>query len=179
MNVKSNKNLKGIFYRIYNNVEFILIFFFVTLLVLDVLIGILARHIHFDVVFSTELGKYLFIWLCAIGIAAAAKDKKHIRMTFFVERIPVRPKITWIISQILFLSCTLFFFYWSLRLTLMQFEMQKSAMGFHFPMYIFTAALPIGFGLTTIRILEDILQKINSNDQTNPWDATIPEEAEL
>ncbi len=179
MNLKFNKNLKGIFCRIYNNVEFILIFFFVTLLVLDVLVGILARHIHFNVVFSNELGKYLFIWLCAIGIAAAAKDKKHIRMTFFVERIPVRPKITWIISQILFLSCTLFFFYWSLHLTMMQFEMQKSAMGFHFPMYIFTAALPIGFGLTTMRILEDILLKINFKDQTNPWDATIPEETEL
>lgn len=156
--------------RIYHDIEKIMIFIFAGLLVLDVLAGILARHVHFEVVFATELGKYLFIWLCAIGIAAAARDHKHIRLTFFVERFPILPRISWIISQVLFLCCALFLFYWGLQLTLMQFSMQKSTMGFQFPLYIFTAALPAGFLLTAFRIISDIIIKYKKKDVGNPWD---------
>jgi len=173
------KRQKGIFSIIYNDIETILIFIFIVLLVLDVLIGICARYIHFEVVFATELGKYLFIWLCATGISAAAKDHKHVRLTFLVERLPILPRITWIISQILFLGCSLFLFYWSLRLTIMQFSMQKSAMGFQFPMYLFTAALPVGFLLTAIRIIQDIIVKYKHAGSGNPWEPTSPLESEF
>ena len=171
--------LKKNAYWIYHNIESVLIYIFTILLVLDVLSGILTRYIHFEVVFSTELGKYLFIWLCMVGISAAAKDHKHIRLTYFVERFPVAPRITWIISQFLFLACTVFFFYWSLQLTIMQFNMQKSAMGFQFPMYLFTAALPAGFILTSIRILEDIINKIRNRTDQNPWEGFLEDEKEL
>jgi TRAP-type C4-dicarboxylate transport system permease small subunit len=173
------KNHKKSILWIYRNIEVVLIIIFTFLLVFDVLLGILARYVHFDVVFSTELGKYLFIWLCAVGISAAAKDHKHIRLTYFVERIPVASKITWILSQILFLACVIFFFYWSLQLTIMQFKMEKSAMGFQFPMFWFTSALPIGFGLTGIRIIEDIIHKVKNKNQINPWDTSIESDVEF
>jgi TRAP-type C4-dicarboxylate transport system permease small subunit len=166
---------KSVLFVIYNNLEAFLIFIFTILLVIDVLAGISARHIHFEVVFATELGKYLFIWLCAVGISAAAKDHKHIRLTFFVERFPILPRVTWILSQILFLACAIFIFYWSLQLTIMQFSMQKSAMGFQFPIYIFTAALPVGFLLTAFRITVDIFIKLKHKDAVSPWEPTSPD----
>ena len=145
------------------------------LLVVDVLLGILARFVHFEVVFATELGKYIFIWLCAIGISAAARDNQHVRIHFIARRLPFNPRITWLITQVLFLVFTFFFFYWGLRLTWMHYEMSKLAMGFNFPMYIFTAAIPVGFALTSIRLIQDILSSIKEPKRKTGWDTRIPE----
>ena len=72
--------LVKIFHLIYHHTEGFLLFVLTILLVTDVLLGILARYVRFEIVFATELGKYLFIWLCAIGISAAAKDKVSERL---------------------------------------------------------------------------------------------------
>jgi TRAP-type C4-dicarboxylate transport system permease small subunit len=149
---------------LYDHTEGFLILVLCILLVADVLLGIVSRYIRFEVVFANELGKYLFIWLCAIGISAAAKDNQHVRINFIVERFPAYRKITWVMSQFLFLAFTASFFFLGLKLTLMHLKMEKSAMGFDFPIYIFTAAIPVGFGLTSIRLIRDIVYHIRS-----PW----------
>lgn len=144
--------------------ESLLLWIFTVLLVVDVLLGIAARYIRFDIVFADELGKYLFIWLCMIGISAATKDNQHVRLTFISSSLPFSRKIISIISQTLFLAFSLFFVYWSSRLALMHFEMDKSVMGFHFPMYWFTIALPIGFALTSLRLTQDIVAILKNRE---------------
>lgn len=168
-----NRTGKLLFY-IYDHTEIFLLVILVVMLVTDVLLGILARFVRFEVVFATELGKYLFIWLCAIGISAAARDNQHVRINFLVALLPVKRKITWIISQVFFLLFSVFFLYLGVRLTLMHFEMEKTAMGFNFPMYIFTAALPFGFFLTSVRLVIDILKSM-SDPQHHPWESQIPQ----
>jgi len=131
-------------------------------------------------VFATELGKYLFIWLCLVGISAAAKDNQHIRISFIVERLPVNPKITWILSQIIFLIFSLFFFYVGLRLTWMHTIMKKSTVGFDFPMFVFSAALPVGFFLTSMRLVKDIFHQVRGTgkDQWNMFQNPLNESEE-
>src|SRR5688572_27422271 len=111
--------------------EHILLWIFTILLLTDVVLGILARYIHFEIVFADELGKYLFIWLCTIGISAATKDNQHVRLSFIASRLPLSRKFIGVTSQMLFLAFSLFLFYWSFRLTLMHVQMDKSVMGFH------------------------------------------------
>ncbi len=152
----------------FDEIEGYLMLIVTIMLVIDVFLGILARFVHFEHVFATELGKYLFIWLCLIGISAAAKDNQHIRISFIVERLPINPRITWIVSQIIFLIFSLLFLFISLRLTWMHFIMKKSTVGFDFPMYVFTLAMPIGFFLTSIRLLKDILRHARE-DGINRW----------
>ena len=154
--------------RSFDKTEGYLMVIVTIMLVIDVLLGILARFVHFESVFATELGKYLFIWLCLLGISAAAKDNQHIRISFIVEKLPVNPKITWILSQVIFLIFSILIFYVSLRLTWMHFTMKKSAVGFNFPMFVFTAALPIGFFLTSLRLIKDIFSN-TSKSGTDRW----------
>lgn len=45
----------------------------------------------------------------------------------------------------------------------MHFTMSKSAVGFNFPMYVFTAALPLGFLLTSLRLIKNIIDNINGS----------------
>jgi len=158
---------------LYEHTEGMLLFAFAAMLVTDVFLGILSRFVQFNIVFATELGKYLFIWLCAIGIAAAAKDNQHVRINFIAEKLPVNRKIMWILSQSVFLVFSVTFFVLGIKLTLMHIDLAKTAMGFNFPMYVFTAALPVGFGLTSLRLIINIIQTIKGNDQT-PWDTKAP-----
>lgn len=175
-----NKKVPNLAFRffaiIYHHTEGFLMAILTFLLVFDVLLGILARYVHFNVVFATELGKYIFIWLCAIGISAAARDNQHVRIYFIAKRLPVNPRITWIITQVLFLIFTSFFFFWSLRLTWMHYTMDKEAMGFRFPMFIFTAALPVGFALTSIRLIQNIRGALKNPSKTPIWDTPVEEE---
>lgn len=137
--------------------EHLLLWVFTSLLLLDVLLGILARYVELPIVFADELGKYLFVWLCMIGVSAATRDDQHVRLTFIASRMPLSPRVLRAISQALFLCFTLFFFYWSLQLSLMHFRMEKSVMGFRFPMFWFTLSLPFGFALTSFRLIQEIL----------------------
>lgn len=146
--------------------ENILLWMFTVLLLADVLLGILARYVEFQIVFADELGKYFFVWLCAIGISAAARDNQHVRLTFIASKLPVSRKAIRVISQLLFLAFAFFYFYWSIQLTVMHFTMEKSVMGFRFPMYLFTAALPVGFGLTCIRLIQDIIHIVKSSSDS-------------
>ena len=149
--------------------ENILLWIFTILLLTDVLLGIAARYVQFPVVFADELGKYLFIWLCTVGISAATKDNQHVRLSFIAASLPLSRRLIMLVSQSLFLAFSLFFLYWSFRLTLMHFRMDKSVMGFNFPMYLFTAAVPVGFALTALRLIQDIVNIIkgkNSLDLT-------------
>ena len=137
--------------------EHFLLWLFTILLLSDVLLGIFARYVDLQIIFADELGKYLFIWLCMIGISAATRDDQHVRLTFIASRMPLSSRVLRVLSQVLFLSFTLFFFYWSLQLSLMHLRMEKSVMGFRFPMFLFTVSLPFGFALTSFRLIQDII----------------------
>lgn len=166
----SGIQIKNMIRSVYEHTEGFLLVVLTIMLVMDVLLGILARYIPIEVAFATELGKYIFIWLCAIGISAAAKDNQHVRLNYFAARLPVSRKITWLLSQVLFLIFSLFFFYWGLKLTMMHFALNKSAMGFRFPMFIFTAALPIGFAFTCLRLIDNIVHSFRGSYNSPPWD---------
>ena len=172
---KSGSRTGKMLFYIYDQTEIFLLVVFAVMLVTDVLLGILARFVRFETVFATELGKYIFIWLCAIGISAAARDNQHVRINILVAVLPVKRQVSWIISQGFFLLFSLFFLYLGMRLTLMHLEMGKTAMGFNFPMYVFTAALPVGFFLTSIRLVIDIYKSLRDPLHYHPWEGQTPQ----
>jgi len=153
---------------VYKYPEGFLMVVFTLMLLTDVLIGILARYVQLEVVFATELGKYIFIWLCCIGISSAAKDHQHIRLDYFAEKLKIPHNYSWLISQFLFLGLSLAFTFLGAQLTIAHIAMSKSAMGFQFPMFLFTAAIPIGFLLTSIRLIQDIVRTFRNIGTNEP-----------
>ncbi|MFZ7120271.1 MAG: TRAP transporter small permease [Eubacteriaceae bacterium] len=163
------------FYRLQRYLCIFLIIF----LVLVVFSSILARFIVFGVVFSEELGKYIYIWLAMMGIAVAAKDKAHIRVDFFANKIPINKDLLYIFSLVCFLIVTGFFSYLGLKNTIFHYQMGFTTAGFTFPVFVFTAAMPVGLAVASLNIFfqikEEILNflqnnkskknKINSNNQ--------------
>jgi TRAP-type C4-dicarboxylate transport system permease small subunit len=148
--------------------EQILLLFLGVFLLFDILVGIVYRYVHFQTVFAEELGKYLFIWFCCVGIAAAAKDNQHIRVDFFANKLPLSRKVTWLVSQVLFLCFAAFFCYVGSLVMLMHYNISSSAPGFDFPMWVFVAAVPFGYGLTCIRMIQHIVHRLRH------WDESVP-----
>jgi TRAP-type C4-dicarboxylate transport system permease small subunit len=68
----------------------------VTLLLLTILLlvvgaQIFARYVlNHSLFWSEELARYLFIYLVFLGAAIALRREGHIRVSFFVERLPAR-----------------------------------------------------------------------------------------
>jgi len=159
-----------------HHIEGVLLCILTLLLVVDVLLGILSRYIHFETVFATELGQYLFIWLGLVGVSAATRDRQHVRFNLISSRFGKFRRYSWLFSQFMFLFFALFFTYWGIQLMISHYELDKSTIGFEAPMYIFTAAIPVSFALTSIRLLLDIKKTLFSGKQ-DPWvneNATVP-----
>lgn len=59
------------------------------------LAGIVARSVlHSSLVWSDELASILFLWLAMLGAALAVQRNCHMRLTFFVSKLPARVQ-TW------------------------------------------------------------------------------------
>jgi TRAP-type C4-dicarboxylate transport system permease small subunit len=74
---------------------------------------IIAAQVVFRYVFnnsltwSEELSRYVFSWMVFVGAALAVKSESHIKITFFIERLP--PKIGRFLTIVNYFLITLFF----------------------------------------------------------------------
>ena len=71
---------------------------------------------------SDEIVRYLFVWLTFLGAAVAVRDKAHIRVEFFIEKMPAKLRFgIKKINDFLFLAFLLFLtiggFIWVFKLS--------------------------------------------------------------
>ncbi|MCR9288316.1 MAG: TRAP transporter small permease [Bacteroidetes bacterium] len=74
------------------------------------LIAIVFRYVlNSSLYWSDEIVRYLFVWLTFLGAAIAIRDKAHIRVDFFANKLPFRfRKIVKRLDDVLLLSFLLF-----------------------------------------------------------------------
>lgn len=74
------------------------------------LVAIFFRYVlNSSLYWSDEIVRYLFVWLTFLGAAVAVRDKAHIRVEFFAEKMPTSLK-KWVIhvNDFLFITFLLF-----------------------------------------------------------------------
>ncbi|MEE7536025.1 TRAP transporter small permease [Klebsiella huaxiensis] len=78
-----------------------------------VLVNVLLRFIfNSGIDVAEELPRFLFVWMIFIGAIVAIRDKSHISVGMFVERMPVAgKKICYFLCQILMGVCSLALFW--------------------------------------------------------------------
>jgi len=110
---------------------------------------------------SEELSRYCFIWLIYIGISLGVKRQKHIRMSALLIFLKDKTKmIIEITANLLFLSfCVVIIFYGSeLSLRFIQYMQTSPALGI--PIGVVYLAAPVGLGLTSIRLIQNLIHQI-------------------
>lgn len=63
------------------------------LLVLDVWLGVLVRHVvPLPLTFTEELARYLMIWMALLAISSGIVHREHIGVEFLFDRLPARAR---------------------------------------------------------------------------------------
>jgi TRAP-type C4-dicarboxylate transport system permease small subunit len=69
--------------------EWIITFFFSIILMLTVVLVVLRYGFNTAIIGGNEAMEYLFIYTTAIGAAVALERREHIKITYFVDRLPL------------------------------------------------------------------------------------------
>ncbi|MEL7567902.1 MAG: TRAP transporter small permease [Dehalobacterium sp.] len=119
------------------------------------IVAVFGRHIGKTIVFSEELGLFLYVWIVLLGSALVMRDNGHAAITFIPDKLPKR--IRTIYQSILYLSIMVFsgiLFYQGIKLAAMVHA--RNGITLNVPMSIAYAAIPVGAFFILIFCIENI-----------------------
>lgn len=112
-----------------------------------------------------ELGRYLFVWVCFIGVSYSARADTHLKIDIILEY--VNPKVKIVFAVIRDLSFLIFSYYMVIGGIDVYKDMSETmqlspALGL--PYKFVYLALPVGFALTGLRIIQKYLLKLKGKN---------------
>lgn len=107
---------------------------------------------------SEELSKLLFIYAGYLGIVAGIKDKGHVAIDVFVNKLPAKiQKWVYLFNQLLILAALITVFYISFTVVERQEHLEMVTLQISY-VYMY-AALPILTGLMIFRLIERLIKE--------------------
>lgn len=139
-----------------------LMFYVMVVMVLS--LEVIQRFVlQFSTIWGEEIARYSFIYLAWIGAAFAVKDRAHLRIDVIVNGLPNRAKAAfYVIADLFALGLACFAFYLSLHPIQTSLKFGSVTAGLRVPFWIFLFAIPVGFGLIVIRLLQSLVKDVNS-----------------
>jgi len=112
-------------------------------------------------VWTEELSRYIFIWITYLALSVAIKKRSSIRIDIIFDKLPLRwQNASWVMVDVFFLMLTLTICWtgWSQIERLLEFPQHTTAL--RIPFIIPYLVLPVGFGLMTLRLLQDLFRQV-------------------
>lgn len=110
---------------------------------------------------SEELARYCFIWLVYIGISYGVKMQKHIKVDVVLQFIKNKQKIViGIIANLIFLAFSLLIIVYGYDIAKQLLNWGQTSPALHIPMGYVYMATPVGFALTSIRLIQQIILQV-------------------
>ncbi|MDO9582686.1 MAG: TRAP transporter large permease subunit [Desulfomicrobium sp.] len=112
-------------------------------------------------VWTEELSRYIFIWITYLALSVAIRKRSSIRIDIIFDKLPLRwQNASWIMVNVFFLMLTLTICWtgWSQIERLLEFPQHTTAL--RIPYIIPYLVLPLGFGLMSLRLLQDLFRQI-------------------
>lgn len=131
---------------------------FYVMLVATMFIEVVRREVFaYSSIWGEEIVRYSFIYLAWIGAAAAVKERGHIRIDVLMHYIGPRAKAAlYIFGDLVMLAVALVALYWSFETVMVSAKFGSVSHGLRVSMVWFLAAVPLGFTLVTIRLLQSL-----------------------
>ncbi|CDT80285.1 C4-dicarboxylate transport system (Permease small protein) [Vibrio coralliirubri] len=129
--------------------------------VLLITVQVIMRYVFQNALsWSEELTLWTFIWFIWIGISYAFKERKHVKVTFFQDLLPLKAKaaleVVIDISVIVFL---LIMTYQSYKLISLPYVLSQKSVVLNLPIAILYASAPVGSLLSVFRIIQFYVAK--------------------
>jgi len=137
---------------------------FYVMLVMTMAIEVLRREIFaYSSIWGEEIVRYSFIYLAWIGAAAAVKDRAHIRIDVIMHYLGPRTKaLLYIFGDLVMFGVAAIALYWSWEAVHVSWKFGSVSHGLRVSMVWFLMAVPIGFALTILRLIQSLLRDVQS-----------------
>jgi len=146
------------------NAERWLLLVFYVMLVITMAIEVLRREIFsYSSIWGEEIVRYSFIYLAWIGAAVAVKERGHIRIDVIVHYLGPRAKtLIYIFGDLVMFAVAIIALYWSFETVLVSAKFGSVTDGLRISKVWFLLAVPVGFGLMIIRLIQSFLRDLRS-----------------
>lgn len=137
---------------------------FYVMLVVTMAIEVLRREIFsYSSIWGEEIVRYSFIYLAWLGAAAAVKERAHIRIDVVLHYLGPRAKAAfYIFGDLVMFGVAVIALYWSLETVLVSAKFGSVSHGLRVSMVWFLLAVPLGFGLMILRLIQSFLRDLRS-----------------
>ena len=135
---------------------------FYTMLVATMFIEVTRRELFaYSSIWGEEIVRYSFIYLAWIGCASAVKERGHIRIDVIFHYVPYRVKaLLYIFGDIVMVIVSVIALYWSYETVHVSAKFGSVTHGLRISQVWFLRAVPIGFSLVLLRLIQSFLRDV-------------------
>ncbi|MYD77384.1 MAG: TRAP transporter small permease [Gammaproteobacteria bacterium] len=140
-----------------------LLLVFYAFVVTVIFVEVIRRFVfQYSSIWGEETARYAFIYLVWIGAAAAVKDRAHIRIDIIFKFLPDKAiAILYVLGDVITLIFACAALYWSLESVGTSIRFDAATHGLRMNQAWFTFAVPFGFSLILIRLVQSIRRDIS------------------
>ena len=120
---------------------------------------VMRKVFNNSLVWSEELVRYMFVWSTFISVSYCIRKDATIRIDQAVELLPkgsTIKKIIIIFVKLIMFAFVLFAFYFSIEIVKGALESGQKSSAMRLPMWIVQISVPIGMGLSIIRMIQSL-----------------------
>ncbi len=151
--------MKKIFRSIDKNGEAWALLAFYVMLVITMAVEVVRREMFaYSSIWGEEIVRYSFIYLAWIGAATAVRERAHIRIDVLMHYInPKLKTLLYMFGDIVMFVVACVALYWSFETLLVSIKFGSVTHGLRVSLAWFLAAVPIGFALMILRLVQSFL----------------------
>jgi C4-dicarboxylate transporter DctQ subunit len=137
---------------------------FYVMLVVTMAVEVLRREaFSYSSIWGEEIVRYSFIYLAWIGAASAVRERAHIRIDVIMHYLGPRMKAAlYMLGDIVMFAVALIALYWSFENVAVSWKFGSVSHGLRVSMVWFLLAVPIGFTLLIVRLIQSFIHDVIS-----------------
>ncbi len=150
--------------------ERVLLLMLYALVVAVIFIEVVRRFLlNYSSIWGEELARYAFIYLAWIGAALAVRERVHIRFGFLADRLPNRGRIvSFLFADLCMLLMAVIALWYSLSPVIVSIKFGSVTHGLRVSQAIFLMAVPFGFSIMVLRLLQSIRRDARTLFRNDP-----------
>lgn len=147
------------------NVENVIAITLLVVMTLAVFLQIVTRTLDYSLSWTEELARYCLIWLVFIGLSLAVIHQQHIKIDVISKHLNTKEKkVLALVAHLVFLAFSLVILFYSTQMVMNLFFLEQHSPALGLPMWIVYLACPVGFCLTSFRLLQQMVLTIEDKE---------------
>jgi TRAP-type C4-dicarboxylate transport system permease small subunit len=133
------------------------------IIVITIFMEVFRRFVlSYSSIWAEEIARYAFIYVSWIGASAAIKERAHIRIDVILPFVSERVRaVIMIFGDLVTLALAVIAFWWSMESVLVSVKFGSVTHGLRISLAWFLAAVPIGFAMMFVRLIQSILRDVS------------------